>query len=51
LYRIVTEEGVLGLWRGVAPTMVRAMVLNLGMLAPYDYCKGLFKKHLGFTNE
>lgn len=30
---------------------MRAMVLNLGMLAPYDYCKDMFKTYLGFTNE
>ena len=39
------------MWRGVGPTVVRAMVLNLGMLAPYDYCKDLFKIYLGFKNE
>ena len=37
--RIVREEGVLALWRGCEPTVIRAMVLNLGMLAPYDEVK------------
>ena len=36
LYRIVSEEGVLALWRGAGPTVVRAMVLNMGMLASYE---------------
>lgn len=40
--RIVKEEGFFSLWKGAYPTIVRAMVLNLGMLAPYDYCKGVF---------
>lgn len=50
MIRIVREEGPLGLWKGASPTVVRAMVLNLGMLAPYDYCKDIFKK-LGLKSE
>jgi len=34
--RIVKEEGVLMLWKGSSPTIVRGMAINLGMLAPYD---------------
>lgn len=33
------EEGVLQLWRGCVPTVVRAVVLNFGMLGPYDEAK------------
>jgi len=36
LRRIVKEEGVLTLWKGSSPTIVRGMAINLGMLAPYD---------------
>jgi solute carrier family 25 oxoglutarate transporter 11 len=42
--RIVREEGVLGLWKGCAPTVVRAMSLNLGMLT--KSCMVLVKFHL-----
>lgn len=34
--RIVREEGMLGLYRGVGPTIGRAMALNMGMLASND---------------
>lgn len=37
--RTVKEEGVLGLWKGAGPTVVRAMALNLGMLASFDQSK------------
>lgn len=33
LMRITREEGVARLWNGAGPTVVRAMALNLGMLA------------------
>ena len=34
--RIVREDGVSGLFRGATPTIVRAMALNMGMLASND---------------
>lgn len=49
--RVVKEEGFFALWKGANPTVVRAMVLNLGMLAPYDYCKGIFSKSLGIKDQ
>jgi len=47
LTRIVKEEGVLGLWKGAGPTVVRAMALNLGMLASFDQSKEYFAKSFG----
>ncbi|XP_038999055.1 mitochondrial dicarboxylate/tricarboxylate transporter DTC-like [Hibiscus syriacus] len=44
LYRIV---GVLALWKGAGPTVVRAMALNMGMLASYDQSVEFFKDNLG----
>ena len=35
-HRIVREEGVGGLFTGAGPTVVRAMALNMGMLASND---------------
>eukprot|EP00897_Mesotaenium_endlicherianum_P005725 jgi/Mesen1/5180/ME000257S04453 len=48
LTRIVADEGVLGLWKGAGPTVVRAMALNMGMLASYDQGVELFRDSLGF---
>lgn len=48
LYRIVADEGVLALWKGAGPTVVRAMALNMGMLASYDQSVELFRDSLGF---
>lgn len=39
LYRITTEEGVLTLWRGCGPTVLRAMVVNAAQLATYSQAK------------
>ncbi|KAK6925772.1 Mitochondrial substrate/solute carrier [Dillenia turbinata] len=48
LYRIVAEEGVLALWKGAGPTVVRAMALNMGMLASYDQSVEFFRDNLHF---
>ncbi|KAK1307258.1 Mitochondrial dicarboxylate/tricarboxylate transporter DTC [Acorus calamus] len=48
LFRIVKDEGVLSLWKGAGPTVVRAMALNMGMLASYDQSVEYFKDNLGF---
>lgn len=47
LFRIVADEGVLALWKGTGPTVVRAMALNMGMLASYDQSVEFFRDSLG----
>jgi len=37
--RIVREEGLVTLWRGSAPTVLRAIAMNLGQLTTYDEIK------------
>ncbi|XP_031554429.1 mitochondrial 2-oxoglutarate/malate carrier protein-like isoform X2 [Actinia tenebrosa] len=39
LYRMTKEEGILTLWRGCGPTVVRAMVVNAAQLATYSQAK------------
>lgn len=46
-YRIVKEEGLWTLWRGSAPTVGRAMALNLGQLTTYDEVKERLNKLRG----
>ncbi|GAB4819900.1 hypothetical protein N2152v2_006946 [Parachlorella kessleri] len=48
LTRIVREEGVGGLFTGAGPTVVRAMALNMGMLASNDQAKEMLED-LGFA--
>ena len=45
--KIIRNEGVLSLWRGATPTVVRAMMLNLGMLGPFDEVKERLNKYFG----
>ncbi|KAG4999922.1 hypothetical protein JHK87_020994 [Glycine soja] len=47
LYRITADEGVLALWKGAGPTVVRAMALNMGMLASYDQSVEFFRDSVG----
>jgi len=46
LYRVTADEGVLALWKGAGPTVVRAMALNMGMLASYDQTVEFFRDTL-----
>lgn len=50
LTRIVKEEGAGGLFTGAGPTVVRAMALNMGMLASNDQAKE-FLREQGFSEK
>ncbi|ETV97866.1 hypothetical protein H310_09193 [Aphanomyces invadans] len=45
--RIVVDDGVFSLWKGSFPTVLRAMSLNMGMLAMYDQAKDVFSPLYG----
>ncbi|KAF5838254.1 mitochondrial substrate carrier [Dunaliella salina] len=46
--RIVREDGVGGLFRGAGPTIVRAMALNMGMLASNEQAKEMIQAAGGY---
>jgi solute carrier family 25 (mitochondrial oxoglutarate transporter), member 11 len=46
LYRIVKEEGVTTLWRAATPNLLRAVVLNVGMMTPFQECKERLSPHI-----
>lgn len=49
-FSIIKEEGVLGLWTGVGPTMGRATALAAAELATYDEVKGQLKSKVGMQD-
>jgi solute carrier family 25 oxoglutarate transporter 11 len=51
LSRIVKEEGLPTLWRGVGPAICRGMAINFGMLVPYEKCKAILAPFLGYTQK
>eukprot|EP00042_Codosiga_hollandica_P033421 m.222816 g.222816 ORF g.222816 m.222816 type:complete len:297 (+) comp54183_c0_seq2:254-1144(+) len=50
LFRVVREEGVLTLWRGVNPTVARAVVLNATQLSFYSQAKEMLAHHAGMKD-
>jgi solute carrier family 25 oxoglutarate transporter 11 len=51
LVRIGREEGAKTLWRGSVTNMVRAVAMNVGMLATYDEAKERIMHYNGRTKE
>eukprot|EP00239_Pterosperma_sp_CCMP1384_P005631 CAMPEP_0197850224 /NCGR_PEP_ID=MMETSP1438-20131217/14677_1 /TAXON_ID=1461541 /ORGANISM="Pterosperma sp., Strain CCMP1384" /LENGTH=296 /DNA_ID=CAMNT_0043463269 /DNA_START=83 /DNA_END=973 /DNA_ORIENTATION=- len=47
IFRIMKEEGVMGIFSGCAPTVVRAAVLNCGMFVSQDIAKTQFSALTG----
>lgn len=51
LVRIGREEGAKTLWRGSVTNMVRAIAMNVGMLATYDEAKERIMHYNGRSKE
>lgn len=51
LWRITKSEGVLSLWKGAAPTIVRAMSTNFGQLAFFSESKHQISKHTSLSRQ
>lgn len=47
--RIIKEEGVLALWKGSFPTILRALAMNIMMLTSNDEFKEILTKSRGLT--
>lgn len=48
--QVLADSGVLGFYRGVQITMIRAMIINGSKLSSYDQIKSYFKKTRGFKD-
>jgi len=46
LIRTVREEGIMTLWRGSTPTVVRAMAMNFSLLVPFEEAKKFFTPYI-----
>lgn len=51
LYRVCKEEGVLTLWRGSMPTIVRAIFVNAAQLATYSQTKQMLLSTSYFSDN
>ncbi|KAK6066556.1 hypothetical protein SCUP515_10619 [Seiridium cupressi] len=49
--RLVKQEGVLSLWKGTGPTIVRAMSTNFGQLAFFSESKHQIQKYSSMSRE
>eukprot|EP01024_Parvocaulis_polyphysoides_P072880 TRINITY_DN9315_c0_g2_i1.p2 TRINITY_DN9315_c0_g2~~TRINITY_DN9315_c0_g2_i1.p2 ORF type:complete len:292 (-),score=46.18 TRINITY_DN9315_c0_g2_i1:451-1200(-) len=49
--QVVTEEGLMGLWKGSIPSSTRAAVLTASQCATYDEVKGIIKRASGLEES
>lgn len=46
LSRTIKEEGILTLWRGSLPTVIRAMSMNFSLMVPFEAMKSFFEPYI-----
>jgi Mitochondrial carrier protein len=51
LRSIVRQEGALGLWRGVGPSVVRASLFTSVQMVTYEESKSALRKYFGMADE
>jgi solute carrier family 25 oxoglutarate transporter 11 len=51
LWRIAKHDGVLNLWKGATPTIIRAMSTNFGQLAFFSESKHQIQKHFSISRR
>jgi solute carrier family 25 oxoglutarate transporter 11 len=49
LRRIASTEGVLALWKGAGPTLIRAMSINFGQLTCFSEAKNQLQEHTSLS--
>ncbi|KAF0645961.1 hypothetical protein FPSE5266_08119 [Fusarium pseudograminearum] len=49
LRRIASHEGVLALWKGAGPTLIRAMSINFGQLTSFSEAKNQLQEHTSLS--
>ncbi|KAF5578818.1 mitochondrial carrier [Fusarium subglutinans] len=49
LRRIARHEGVLALWKGAGPTLIRAMSINFGQLTSFSEAKNQLQEHTSLS--
>ena len=51
LYRMLKEEGFKGFFSGASPTIVRGLLINVGMFTTYDSLKVMLSQYMGIKQE
>ncbi|PNP77095.1 hypothetical protein FNYG_09564 [Fusarium nygamai] len=49
LRRIASQEGILALWKGAGPTLIRAMSINFGQLTSFSEAKNQLQEHTSLS--
>lgn len=49
LRRIASNEGILALWKGAGPTLIRAMSINFGQLTSFSEAKNQLQEHTNLS--
>lgn len=51
ILRMARDEGIKTLWKGVVPTVARAVVGNMAQLVTFDVCKDYIRENRTLTTS